>query len=251
LRGADEPHERLVHVIEFKGWVRSSLIDYPGKIAAVFFTGGCNFRCPMCHNQDLVERSATLPSLDLAEVGAFLKRRAGKLTGVVITGGEPTLQPGLQPFLLRVREMGYAIKLDTNGYRPDVLHELLDAGLLDALAFDVKAPSAKYAALAGVTDVECAIITRSMALIAAAGVPCEYRTTVVPGWLDADDIEAIARWIDEEGAGAPSTYILQQFRGAQTLSPALAGARPYPVVELEAMAARARQWVADVRLRGI
>jgi pyruvate formate lyase activating enzyme len=199
----------------------------------------------------LVERSATLPSLDLAEVWAFLERRAGKLTGVVITGGEPTLQRGLRPFLLRVHEMGYAIKLDTNGYRPDVLHELLDARLLDALAFDVKAPPAKYPALAGVSDVECAIITRSMALIAEAGVPCEYRTTVVPGWLDADDIEAIARWIGEEGPGAASSYVLQQFRGARTLSPALAGALPYPVDVLQVMATRARLWVEDVRLRGV
>ena len=251
MPGAHESHERPVRVIEFKGWVRSSLIDYPGKIASVFFTGGCNFRCPMCHNQDLVERSAMLPSLDVEEVWAFLERRAGKLTGVVITGGEPTLQPGLRPFLMHVRKMGYAVKLDTNGYRPDVLHELLDAHLLDALAVDVKAPPAKYPALAGVSDVEYATITRSMALIAAAGVPCEYRTTVVPGWLDADEIEAIARWIAEEAGGAPSRYVLQQFRGAQTLSPALAGARPYPVAELKAMATRARQWVADVRLRGV
>jgi pyruvate formate lyase activating enzyme len=238
-------------VIDFKGWVRASLIDYPGKIAAVFFTGGCNFRCPMCHNQDLVEHSPALPSLDIAEVLSFLERRAGKLTGVVVSGGEPTLQPELQPFLARVRAMGYAIKLDTNGYRPHVLRELLSAHLLDAIALDVKAPPAKYPLLAGVDEVDSAVIGESMALIAANRISCEFRTTVVPGLLDAEDIEAIARWIAAGGPGPASTYVLQQFRGARTLSLALAGVLPYPVSDLHAMAERAQRWLQDVRLRGV
>lgn len=238
-------------MIEFKGWVRTSLIDYPGKIASVLFAGGCNFRCPMCHNGELVERSASLPSLDVAKVLAHLERRAGKLTGVVVSGGEPTLQPELPSFLARVREMGYAVKLDTNGYRPDVLRGLLTVRLLDAVALDVKAPPTKYPLLAGVPDLDPGAIGQSLALIGAAQLPCEFRTTVVPGLLDADDIEAIARWIVDAGRGAASSYVLQQFRGTTTLSPALNGAIPYPVAALEGMAARARRWVDDVRLRGV
>jgi pyruvate formate lyase activating enzyme len=217
----------------------------------VLFTGGCNFRCPMCHNRDLVERSAVLPSLDVAEVLAFLERRAGKLTGVVFSGGEPTLQPELPSLLERVRQLGFATKLDTNGYCPEVLERLLSARLLDVIALDLKAPPAKYPVLTGVPDIQPAVLTQSLHLIAKAQISSEFRTTVVPRLLDADDIEAIARWIAAEGPGPASRYVLQQFRGAQTLSPALSGAPPYPVSELQAMAIRARGWIHDVTLRGV
>jgi pyruvate formate lyase activating enzyme len=249
--------------LEFKGWVRTSLIDFPGHIATVFFTGGCNFRCPMCHNADLVLRPGDLPTLSDAEVWAFLEKRVGKVTGVVVTGGEPTLGPDLPDFLRRVRALGYAVKLDTNGYRPDALAALLDADLLDYVAMDIKAPPEKYAQLSGIPGTEIARIEQSLALLASSGVPYELRTTVVPGLLDVDDIEAVARWImvstdstdlTEGEIPLPSVqsveYILQQFRGTNTLDPALATRAPYAMDVLHAMADRAQRWLPRVEVRG-
>ncbi len=229
----------------FKGWVRASLIDFPERIATVLFTGGCNFRCPMCHNAELVLRPAALPDIPAAEVLAFLERRAGKLTGVVITGGEPTLWPALPDFLREVRMRGYAVKLDTNGYEPATLAALLEAGLLDYVAMDVKAPPGTYARLSGLDALDLRRIERSLTLLRASNIPYELRTTVVPGLLDEDDIAALAQWI----AGA-KRYVLQQFRGAHTLDPALHDAAPYALARLEALAQCAAPWVQEIHIRG-
>lgn len=231
--------------MDLKGWVRTSLIDYPGHIATVLFTGGCNFRCPMCHNADLVSRPAELPTLPEEAVWAFLSRRAGLVDGVVLTGGEPTLQPDLLPFLRRVRERGLEVKLDTNGYRPDVLAALLEAGVVDYVALDVKAPPRKYPLLAGLADLDLGRLERSVQLLRGGDLPYEFRTTVVAGLLVEEDVERIARWI----AGA-ERYVLQQFRPAGTLDPALEAASPYPLERLRRMAQRARRWVGQVVVRG-
>ncbi len=200
----------------------------------------------MCHNADLVLRPAELPPLPLAEVWRHLARRVGKITGVVITGGEPTLHAGLADFLREVRARGFAVKLYTNGYAPDVLAGLFDLGLLDYVAMDVKAPPDKYASLTGLAAVDVNRIQRSLHLIRESGIPYELRTTVVPGLLDADDIEALAQWIAEA-----ERYALQQFRGGATLDPALSAATPYSVDALRAMADRARLWLPQVTVRGV
>ena len=235
--------------MHLKGWQRTSLIDFPGHIATVLFTSGCNFRCPMCHNADLVLHPEALPSIPAAQVMKHLEQRAGMITGVVITGGEPTLQPDLADFISQLKRNndGIAIKLDTNGYRPDVLAALLDEGLIDYVAMDVKAPPEKYAQLAGCERhrFDVTRIQRSISLILESGRPYELRTTVVPDLLTTSDIEAVARWID----GA-ETYILQQFRAQGILDPALAKTTPYTAAELEAMAERARRWIPTVKLRG-
>ncbi|MDY7080371.1 MAG: anaerobic ribonucleoside-triphosphate reductase activating protein [Chloroflexota bacterium] len=230
--------------MQLKGWTRTSLIDFPDHISTVLFTGGCNFRCPPCHNADLVLRPGELPNLPLEEVRAFLTRRAGLVDGVVITGGEPTLQNGLIPSLCRARERGLDVKLDTNGYRPDVLAVLLDERLVDYVAMDVKAPPGKYSLLAGRTDLDVNRLERSITLLQDSGIPYELRTTVVPGLLDEDDVEEIARWV--AGAGR---YVLQQFRPLHTLDPALEAVTPYPVERLQAMAWRADRWVTQVAVR--
>ncbi len=237
--------------MDLRGWIRTSLIDYTGHIATVLFTGGCNFRCPMCHNADLVLRPGTLPSLPEAEVEAFLTRRVGKVTGVVITGGEPTLQPDLLDFLRRVRDLGYATKLDTNGYRPEVLAALLEADVLDYVALDVKAPPEKYAQLSGVPNVDVTRIEQSLILLRESGLPHEWRTTVVPDWLTVDDIEALARWVAAVGDAAVATLYLQQFRGLNTLDPALVDVPPYPLTTLQVMADRARRWLPQAMVRGV
>jgi pyruvate formate lyase activating enzyme len=230
--------------VKLKGWVRTSLIDYPDHIATVLFTGGCSFRCPMCHNADLVLRPGEMETLAEDEVRHFLARREGLVDGVVITGGEPTLQTDLPRFIRQLRETGLDVKLDTNGYHPDVLETLLGAGLLDFVALDIKAPPEKYPLLCGI-PVDVTRVERSVALLRESGVEYEFRTTVVPGLLDADDVEAIARWI----TGA-QRYALQQFRPINTIDPALETATPYPIAKLQAMAERAGTWVPHTAVRG-
>jgi pyruvate formate lyase activating enzyme len=177
------------------GFEPYSFCDYEGKLAAVVFTQGCNLRCPFCHNGGLME--AFIPGSELisqATVLARLEGRRGKLDSVVVSGGEPTLQPDLAEFLRTVREMGYAVKLDTNGTCPEVLESLLDEGLLDYIAMDIKAPWNKYSMLAGVpTSVEQ--IRRSMQLIAEDGVAHEFRTTIVGPLLNSEDLVAIRNQI--------------------------------------------------------
>ncbi len=230
--------------MRLKGWVRTSLIEYPAHIATVLFCGGCNFRCPACHNAHLVLRPEEVPDLAPEEVWAFLSRRAGLVDGVVITGGEPTLQDDLIPFLHKVREQGVDIKLDTNGYRPNVLTALLERELVDYVAMDVKAPVEKYHVLAGRDDLDIALLEHSIALLRESGLPYEFRTTIVPGLLDEDDVEEIARWI----AGA-AHYVLQQFRPLNTLDPTFEMISPYSVERLRAMARRASRWVTHTSVR--
>lgn len=231
--------------MQIKGWVKSTLLDYPGRVATCLFCGGCNLRCPACQNRDLVLSPQNLPDIAEGEVLSFLQRRRGLLDGVVIGGGEPTLQPDLAGFCRRVRELGFPVKLDTNGYRPDVLEDLLDQGLLDTVAMDIKAPPEKYALLTGV-EVDMRRIQRSIDLLMNGAVNYEFRTTVVPGFLTIQDIQAIARWV----SGAQQ-YALQQFVPHNTLDPALGKLIPYRPAELEAMAEAARAYISQVIVRGV
>jgi len=189
------------------GFQPTSLIDYPDRVAAVLFTAGCNLRCPFCHNPDLVlpESVVGLTLFDTQHVISRLEERASFLDGVVITGGEPTLHPGLGAFLRRLKSLGLLIKLDTNGTDPDVLGRLLEAGLVDFVAMDVKASRMSYERLAG-TAVDLEAIGRSIETIRDRVPEHEFRTTVAPT-LDAGEILAIADWI-----GAAKHYVLQRFR---------------------------------------
>ncbi len=184
----------------------TTLIDYPGKVAAVCFTTGCNFRCPFCHNCELVlpERIKKLKLIPKNEVLYFLRERRGFLDGLVITGGEPTVQPDLFRFIEKVKGVGLLVKLDTNGSRPEVLEELFNARLLDYIAMDLKAPAARYDEMAGV-HVDMAAITRSIRLIIEQAPDYEFRTTSAPT-MTAKDIEEAVSLI----AGA-KRYFLQQF----------------------------------------
>ena len=230
----------------FKGWVRTSLIDYPEHISTVLFCGGCSFRCPMCHNASLVLEPGKFVSIDPQEILAFLQKRAGMVNGVVLSGGEPTLQPGLKDWILKLRDLGLDIKLDTSGYHPDVLKDLLLEGLLDYIAMDIKAPPGKYALLSGVKDIQLARIEESIRLLRNSGLPYEFRTTFVPSLLDAGDILQIAGWL--EGA---EHYILQQFRPAETLDPALKHLQPYTVAYLQNTANRIEGRFKKISLRGV
>ncbi|MBD3408652.1 MAG: anaerobic ribonucleoside-triphosphate reductase activating protein [Ignavibacteriales bacterium] len=193
------------------GFKKSSLIDFPDRVAAVVFTKGCNFRCPFCHNARLALPTEPVERYDEAEILEFLDARRGKLDGVVVTGGEPTLHDDLIVFLRECKAMGYETKLDTNGTNPDALRALFDEGLLDFTAMDVKAPFRKYPLLTGV-EPDTSAIVRSMQIVAASGIPYEFRTTVVPGLLENEDVEEIRALV---GAGA--RYRTQEFVPAKTI----------------------------------
>ena len=191
-----------------------SLCDYPGKVAAVVFTQGCNLRCPFCHNGGLipVEGQGLIPQ---EEVLKTLRSRSGLLDGVVISGGEPTLQSDLPVFIHQVRDLGLSVKLDTNGTRPEVIEALLANRLLDFIAMDVKAPFEKYPLLAGV-DVPTTQIKASMGLVAASGVDHEFRTTFVRPLLADDDLEQIRRSLPPS-----SRHKVQDFIAPLALDPGL------------------------------
>ena len=195
----------------FKAVLHSSLIEYPGHIADVLFVGGCNFRCVYCHNLDLVLRPDQLPDVDDEQLLASLLPRRSFVDGLVITGGEPTLQAGLIPFLSRARQAGFDIKLDTNGYQPDVLRLCLENHLVDYVAMDVKTSLTRYPLVTGVA-IDPARLRRSIDLIRHSGIDHEFRTTVVPGLVELADVESIARLI----AGA-QRYFLQAFRPGPTV----------------------------------
>ncbi len=203
------------------GFQKFSLIDYSGKICAVIFTQGCNFRCPYCHNPELVNSEFFPEPVPEEEIFSFLKKRKGKLDGLVVTGGEPTLQKDMIEFLKKVKEMGYSTKLDSNGSNPDVLEELIDSGLVDYFAMDVKAPLEKYREVTN-SDVDSDKIGDSIDLIKNSGLNYEFRTTVVRPQLSSKDIIGIGKLI--KGA---KLYILQKFVPSKTLNPEFIDKEPY------------------------
>lgn len=198
------------------GFVPLSLCDYPGRVASVLFTQGCNFRCPWCHNAHLLPVTSPAGSVpyDTEEVIAVLAARRTRVDGVVVTGGEPTLHAGLPAFLRRLHVLGLRIKLDTNGTRPAVLRTLFAERLLDYVAMDVKAPWARYAVLTGTYACDVAALRASVALIAGSGVAHQFRTTRVDPLLSGFDYEAIRLQIPD---GSP--HVWQAFRPDACLTP--------------------------------
>ena len=200
-----------------KGLLENSLIEWPGKISVVIFLGGCNFRCPFCHNAELVLEPHLIPSIPLQTVLGRLRALRGWVDGIVVSGGEPTLSPRLPELLGRIRSAGFDIKLDTNGSCPDVLAKLVARRLVQAIDMDLKAPlePALYAALAGV-PVRLELIRASLELIRFSGLPHRFRTTYVPGLLDH---AAIGRLRAATPPG--SHHVLQGFNPKRVLDPAL------------------------------
>lgn len=199
----------------FGGLQKTTLVDYPGKVAATVFTVGCNFRCPYCHNPELVlpELIQKQPQISEDEVLSFLKERQGLLEGLCITGGEPTLHPDLISFLEKVKSLGYAIKLDSNGSNPQVLQEIIEKKLVDYLAMDVKTSLEKYH-LVTLGAVPLENIQKSISLIKNSGLDYEFRTTIAPEIVSEDDIFKIVDLIKPAHA-----YFFQTFKGIKTLDP--------------------------------
>lgn len=227
------------------GLQKLSMVDYPDKIAATVFTGGCNLRCPFCHNALLVTRLSETPVLPTGEVLDFLRSRRGLLDGVVLSGGEPLLYPDAADFLKAVRELGFAVKLDTNGCFPDPLAAILDAGLVDFVAMDIKNTPEKYAATVGVPGLDMTPIYNSIDLIRRSGVDHEFRTTVVRELHTPADLEAIGQWLH----GAPR-YALQQFVDSGNLIDG-GGFHSYAPEEMHALADQMRPHFGAVIVRGV
>ncbi|MCF2555341.1 anaerobic ribonucleoside-triphosphate reductase activating protein [Faecalicatena contorta] len=189
-----------------QGLQKLTLLDYPGKVACTIFTAGCNFRCPFCHNASLVIDTYKNQEIPEEELFSFLKKRTGVLDGVCVTGGEPLIQQGIEDLLMNIKELGYAVKLDTNGSFPDKLRRLVEQGLVDYVAMDIKNSQESYGKTIGIEEYDIENVNRSVQYLLRGNVPYEFRTTVVQELHRRSDFESIGRWI--EGA---QHYYLQQF----------------------------------------
>jgi pyruvate formate lyase activating enzyme len=220
-----------------------SLIDYPGEICAIVFTQGCNFRCPYCHNPELVNPEMYAECLTEEAIFSFLAKRKGKIDAVAITGGEPTIQHDLMDFVKRVRKTGYSIKVDTNGSHPEVIEQLISMKLLDYIAMDIKSPADKFKNLTK-SDISYQKITQTIELIMKSGIPYEFRTTVLKRLLDENDIENIAHSIRNA-----RLYILQQFIPSKVLDRRLMHYESYSREELESLRKKITKSVSNILIR--
>ena len=225
-----------------KGLQKLTLLDYPGRLAATVFLGGCNFRCPFCHNASLVVHGDN-NEISEQELFSFLESRRGKLSGVCITGGEPTLNPQLPTFINKIRALGYSVKLDTNGTNPDMLESLINDGLVDYVAMDIKSSRPRYAALCGVPEFDAAAVERSVEILLAGKVKYEFRTTVVRELHTAADFVAIGEWI--KGARA---YFLQPFKDSGDIIED--GFSSYSEAEISALLDVVKMYIPNAQIRG-
>ncbi len=238
--------------MELGGLQKMTLIDWPGRIACTVFTIGCNFRCQFCYSPELVlpekiKRQAQIPE---KEFFRFLEERKGLLDGVVICGGEPTVHQDLQNFIKKIKKLGYAVKLDTNGSNPDKLKHLIDEELIDYVAMDIKAPRGKYREIVG-RKINIGDIEKSIATLKENKIDYEFRTTVVPGLLDKEDILMIVRWIQSippTGMSVPK-YFLQTFLPEKTVDPKFEKIKPYSQEYLLEIQKAVSPFFEDCRLR--
>lgn len=225
------------------GFQKFSLLDYPGKISAIVFTGGCNFRCPYCHNPELVRPKSFKTAISEKSFFKFLKSRQGQLDAVVITGGEPTLQKDLLDFIKQIKKLNFLVKLDTNGSYPEVLKKILEANLVDYFAMDIKSPLEKYKNIVGnAGDVEK--IIKSIKLIKEQNKNYEFRTTIVKPLLSMQDVIKISQEI--KGA---KKYVLQKFIASKTLDPEYLGATTYSDAEFKKMQKEVKRYVKMCEIR--
>lgn len=226
------------------GLQKMTLLDFPGKVACTVFTGGCNFRCPFCHNALLVTELPENPDYTVDEILAFLKKRSGLLDGVAITGGEPLINPDIGDFIRRIRRLGYSVKLDTNGSYPDRLKSLVAEGLIDYVAMDIKNCREKYAETVGLKSLELSRIEESVDFLKSEAVDYEFRTTVVKEFHTVEDIRSAAEWM--KGA---KRYFLQNFVDSGNLiNSSMSGVDKSVMLEMQRAAA---DFVPKTEIRGI
>ncbi|MBR7165993.1 MAG: anaerobic ribonucleoside-triphosphate reductase activating protein [Clostridia bacterium] len=224
-----------------QGFQKLTLLDFPGKVACTVFTGGCNLRCPFCHNASLVKYPGAQENME-EEVLSYLEKRKGILEGVCITGGEPLLQPELPAFIQRVKEMGYAVKLDTNGSDPEALRRLLQTVSVDYIAMDVKNAPSSYEAAIGL-EKRFAPFEESLGVIRQSGVPYELRTTFVKGIHRECDVVELGQYLAGE-----KRYFLQNFVESGDILKE--GYLPFEREEMANFLAIIRKTIPDAQLRG-
>ncbi|HIJ00435.1 MAG TPA: anaerobic ribonucleoside-triphosphate reductase activating protein [Candidatus Methanomethylophilaceae archaeon] len=228
------------------GFLKTSLLDWEGKVVSTIYLSGCNLRCPFCHNPELITPHKDSECIPWEEVERYLRINDDFLDGIVISGGEPTINPDIYRLLRRLKELNFEIKLDTNGTTPEILDDLIGAGLVDFVAMDIKGPlDHRYDDLCG-KEAMAESVKKSVKVVIDSGIDHEFRTTVLPVYLKEKDIEDIARSL----VGA-KRYVLQQFRPKVTLDPKLSAIDPLPESRLRTMADIARKYVKEVKVRGI
>ena len=228
--------------MKISGLQKLTLLDFPGKMACTVFTYGCNFRCPFCHNASLVTAPDTVESISEDSFFSFLSKRTGILDGVCVTGGEPTLSPDLLDFCRRIKAMGYALKLDTNGTRPDLLRQMIEEGLVDYVAMDIKNSPEKYSITCGGDHLEA--VKKSVDILMNSGVEYEFRTTVVQQLHTPEDIKKISAWL----TGAKGYYIQQFVDSGNLIGEGFSAPTPD---EMEKLRQAALAYIPNTTLRGI
>jgi pyruvate formate lyase activating enzyme len=233
--------------LQIKGFIETSFLDWDGKIVSTLYVAGCNFRCPFCHNSGLIEKPGDYETIPIARIEGFLLEHKDFLDGICLTGGEPCLhkKKGLFEFLWRLKDLGFQIKLDSNGSDPKCLKKIFDQNLIDYIAMDIKGPlDERYDKLSGVkTNLDK--IKQSIKIIMESGIPYEFRTTVVPTLLEIGDLEDIAKYI----TGAEK-FVFQQFAAEHTWDEALRTIEPYFREKLEEMVAVVKPYVENTLIRG-
>lgn len=231
-------------MMQIHGFNKTTLLDYPGHLASTIFLGGCNFRCPFCHNASLVLAPVDQPTISEEEVFYTLNKRKGMLEGICITGGEPTLYPGLTDFIRKLKARGLLVKLDTNGNNPNVLKELVANHLLDYIAMDIKNSKDKYSLSSGIDNFDTTRISESVSFLLSSNIDYEFRTTIVKEHHTTEDIISIGQWI--QGAKA---YYLQAYKDSgDVISPGLSS---YSKSELNKFREVLLPYVTTVGIRGI
>ena len=226
------------------GLQKTTLLDYPGKVASTIFTGGCNFRCPYCHNRDLVMPPADVLAYSLDEIFEHLKNKKKVLDGVCITGGEPTLHKDLPEFIKQIKDMGLLVKLDSNGTNPDMLSSLINNGLIDYVAMDIKHSKEKYNSIASMSHFDIKPIEDSVALLKEGAIDYEFRTTIMKECHEASDMQSIGQWL----AGAKAYYLQSYKESEQVINPIFS---PHSLETLESFVEILKPYIPNTNLRGI
>ncbi len=229
--------------MKIHGLQKLTLLDYPKKTACTVFLGGCNFRCPFCHNKELVLGDFP-PAISEDEILKFLKKRIGILDGVCITGGEPLLHDDIEDFIKKIRDIGYLVKLDTNGSKPELLKHLINSGLIDYVAMDIKNSPNMYAETIGIDNFDLSPIEKSVEILKSADINYEFRTTIVSEFHTSESIKELSEWIH-----GSKRYFLQNFIDSGNLI--RPGLNPVSEDELKVFCEIAKKYVEHSMVRGI
>ncbi len=226
------------------GMQKTTLLDYPGKVATTLFTGGCNFRCPYCHNRDLVIPPADVIAYSMEEIFEHLNNKKKILDGVCITGGEPTLHKDLPDFIRKIKDLGLLVKLDSNGTNPKMLRTLIDSGLIDYVAMDIKHSKDKYNTIACMKTFDIQPIQESIDILMEGKIDYEFRTTIMKECHESDDMESIGRWLK----GAKAYYLQSYKESEQVINPIFS---PHSLETLESFVDILKPYIPNTSLRGI